>query len=114
MKKSTKRIAIALSAFMVIQPVMYSLDAQLNKDIIALEFELTKMKTKTGEYSDMSEGALNRKISRTTKKLNKLKTKQKKEAEKDKKRIKEGTKKAGNDVKNAGKEIGNTFKDIFN
>ena len=114
MKKSTKKIALALSAFMMFQPVMFAVDAQLTKEIVALELELTKMKTKTGEYSDMSEGALNRKIARTTKKLDKKKAKAKKEAEKDTKRIKDGTKKAGKEIKEAGKEIGDTFKDIFN
>ena len=114
MKKSTKKIALALSAFMMFQPVMFAVDAQLTKEIVALELELTKMKTKTGEYSDMSEGALNRKIARTTKKLDKKKAKAKKEAEKDTKRIKDGTKKAGKEIKEAGKEIGDTFKEIFN
>ena len=114
MKKSTKKIALVLSAFMFFQPVIFAVDAQLTKEIVALEFELTKMKTKTGEYSEMSDAALNRKITRTEKKLDKKKAKAKKEAEKDKKRIKDGTKKAGKEIKEAGKEIGDTFKDIFN
>ena len=113
MKKSTRKIALALSAFMLLQPVMYAVDTQLTKDIIALELEITKMKTKTGEYAGMSDAAINRRIARTTKKLDKKKAKQKKELEKDKKRIKDGTKKAGKEIKDAGKEIGNTFKDIF-
>ena len=125
MKRTTRKIALALSAFMLLQPVMYAVDSQLNKDIIALELELTKMKTKTGEYADMSEAALNRKIDRTKKKLDKKKAKAKKEAEKDKAAMKKGAKKTGNDIKDAGKkagkelkeagkDIGNTFKDIFN
>ena len=114
MKKSTKKIAVALSAIMFLQPVMFAVDSALNKEIVALEVELTKMKTKTGEYADMSEAALNRKIERTQKKLDKKKEKAKKEAEKDKEAIKEGAKKAGNSFKEAGKEIGNTFKEIFN
>ena len=114
MKKSTKKIAIALSAFMLVQPVMFAVDSALNKEIVALELELTKMKTKSGEYADMSESALNRKIERTQKQLDKKKAKAKKEAEKDKEAIKEGAKKAGQSFKEAGKEIGNTFKDIFN
>ena len=114
MKKSTKKIAIALSAIMFLQPAMFAVDTALTKEIVALEVELTKMKTKSGEYADMSEAALNRKIDRTKKKLEKKKEKAKKEAEKDKDAIKEGAKKAGKNIKEAGKDIGNTFKDIFN
>ena len=121
MKKSAKKIALVLSAIMCLQPVMYAVDGQLNKEIIALEFELTKMKTRLGEYSDMSEAELNRKIEKTQKKLDKKKKKFKKEAERDKERIKEGAKATGEELKDvgkelkdAGKEIGDTFKDIFN
>ena len=114
MKKSTKKLALALSALMCLQPVMYAVDAELNKEIIALELELTKMKTRIGEYSDMSESALNKKIDKTKKKLDKKKKKAKKEAEKDKERIKKGAKATGKELKDAGKEIGDTFKDIFN
>ena len=119
MKKTNKKIALALSAIMCLQPVMYAVDGQLNKEIIALELELTKMKTHIGEYSDMSEAELNKKIAKTEKKLEKKKVK--KEAEKDKERIKEGAKatgkelkEAGKELKDAGKEIGDTFKDLFN
>ena len=121
MKRSTKKIALALSAIMYLQPVMYAVDGQLNKEIIALEMELTKMKTHIGEYSDMSEAELNKKIEKTQKKIDKKKKKLKKEAEKDKERIKEGAKatgkelkEAGKELKDAGKEIGDTFKDLFN
>lgn len=114
MKKSTKKIAIALSVFMCLQPVMFAVDSDLNKDIVALELELTKMKARAGEYADMSEEALNRKIDRTKKTLEKKREQAKKEAKKDTQTFKKGVKKAGNDIKDAGKEIGNTFKDIFN
>ena len=114
MKKTNRRIVLAISVFLALQPAIYAIDSQLNKEIVALEVELTKMKTKSGEYSDMSEAALNRKIERTQKKLDKKKSKAKKEAEKDKERIKKGAKEAGKEIKEAGKEIGNTFKDIFN
>ena len=113
MIKSTKKIALALSAIMFLQPAMFAVDTSLTKEIVALEVELTKMKTKTGEYADMSEAALNRKIDRTKKKLDKKKAKAKKEAEKDKESIKKGAKKAGKDIKDAGKDIGNAFKEIF-
>ena len=98
---------------MFLQPAMFAVDTALTKEIVALEVELTKMKTKTGEYADMSEAALNRKIDRTKKKLDKKKAKAKKEAEKDKESIKKGAKKAGKDIKDAGKDIGNAFKEIF-
>jgi len=121
MIKSTRKIALALSALMFFQPVMYAVDAELTKEIIALEVELTKMKTRVGEYSDMTDSVLNKKISKTEKKLDKKKKKAKKEAEKDKERIKKGAKatgkelkEAGKELKDAGKEIGDTFKDIFN
>ena len=120
----TKKIALALSAIMFLQPAMFAVDSALTKDIVALELELTKMKTRAGEYADLSESALNRKIERTEKELEKKKAKAKKEAAKDKDAIKKGTKeagkdlkdagkKAGKDLKEAGKEIGNTFKEIF-
>lgn len=124
MKKSTRRIAIALSALMFFQPAIFAVDSALTKEIVALELELTKMKTHAGEYADMSEAALNRKIARTEKKLESKKAKAKKEAKKDAETIKKGTKQAGKDIrdagkkagkelKDAGKEIGNTFKEIF-
>lgn len=120
----TKKIALALSAIMFLQPVMFAVDSALTKEIVALELELTKMKTRTGEYADLSEAALERKITRTEKQLDKKKAKAKKEAQKDAEAIKKGTKKAGEnikdagkkagkDLKDAGKEIGNTFKEIF-
>ena len=98
---------------MFLQPAIFAVDSALTKEIVALEVELTKMKTKSGEYADLSEAALNRKIERTQKKLDKKKAQAKKEAEKDKEAIKKGAKKAGKDIKKAGKDIGNTFKDIF-
>lgn len=121
----TKKIALTLSAIMFLQPVMFAVDSALTKEIVALELELTKMKTRTGEYADLSEAALERKITRTEKQLDKKKAKAKKEAQKDAEAIKKGTKKAGEDIKDAGKkagkelkdagkEIGNTFKEIFN
>ena len=109
----SKKIALALAAIMTIQPAIFAVDTALTKEIVALEVELTKMKTKSGEYADLSEAALNRKIERTQKKLDKKKAQAKKEAEKDKEAIKKGAKKAGKDIKKAGKDIGNTFKDIF-
>ena len=39
MKKSAKKIAIALGAIMLLQPVMYA-DAKLNKEIVALELDV--------------------------------------------------------------------------
>ncbi|BDC94460.1 hypothetical protein [Treponema bryantii] len=113
MKKSAKRLAVVLAALMTIQPAMFAVDGALTKEIVALELELTKMKTRTGEYADMSEAALNRKIDRTKKKLDKKKSKAKKEAEKDKEAIKDGAKKAGKELKKAGKDIGDAFKEIF-
>lgn len=121
----TKKIAIILSAVMFLQPLMFAVDSALTKEILALELELTKMKTRAGEYADLSEATLNRKIERTEKELNKKKEKAKKEASKDAEAIKKGTKKAGKEIKDAGKkagkgikeagkEIGDTFKDIFN
>ena len=114
MRKPVKKIAVFLFAIMFLQPVMFAVDTSLTKEIVALELELTKMRTRTGEYADMSEAALNRKIERTKKKLEKKKAKAKKEAQKDADAIKKGTKKAGKDLKEAGKDIGDAFKDIFN
>lgn len=124
MKKTGKKIALILSAILFIQPLMFAVDSELNEDIATLEIELTKMKTKTGEYAEMSEAALNKKIEKTEKDLKKKKEKAKEEAKKDAERLKESTKQAGKDIKKAGekagkefkkagKEIGNAFKDIF-
>ena len=120
----SKKIALALSALMFLQPAMFAVDSALNKEIVTLELELTKMKTRVGEYADLSEAALQRKIERTEKDLKKKKEKAKKEAAKDAEAIKKGTKeaskdikkgakKAGKEIKKAGKEIGDTFKEIF-
>lgn len=113
MKKNIRKTAAILAALIFLQPAVFAVDGALTKEIVALEVELTKMKTKSGEYADLSEAALNRKIERTQKKLDKKKAQAKKEAEKDKEAIKKGAKKAGKDIKKAGKDIGNTFKDIF-
>lgn len=120
----TKKIAFVLAAIMTLQPLMFAVDTALSKEIVALELELTKMKTRAGEYKDLSEAALNRKISRTEKELDKKKARVKKEAQKDAETIKKGAKKTGKDIKNAGKkagkelkdagkDIGNTFKELF-
>ena len=97
----SKKIALALSVFLALQPAVFAVDAALTKEIVTLELELTKMKTRTGEYADMSEAALNRKIERTKKKLDKKKAKAKKEAEKDKKALKKDLDKTGKDIKKA-------------
>ena len=112
MKKSSRKIALALSAFMLLQPLMYA-DAQLNKEIVALELEITKMKTKVGEYHDMNEKQLEKKISKAEKTLEKKKAKAKKEAEKDAKNVKKDLKKAGKKLQSAGKDVGDAVKSIF-
>ena len=71
----SKKIALALAAIMTFQPVMFAVDTALTKEIVALEVELTKMKTKAGEYANLSEAALKRKIERTKKQLEKKKAK---------------------------------------
>ena len=78
MKNLSKKIAVVLAAIMFVQPAMFALDTALTKEIVALELELTKMKTHAGEYANMSEAALNRKIERTKKKLKKIRTPSKK------------------------------------
>lgn len=131
MKKTTKKIALALSAMLLIQPLIFAYDSQLSKEITELELEISKMKTKTGDYAKMSEKEIEKKLDKAQKELAKKKEQAKKEAEKDKdaikkgakaagkelkeagKDIKEAGKEAGKDFKKAGKEIGNAFKDIF-
>lgn len=122
--KLNKKIAIVMSALMLAQPVIFA-DAALNKEIAALELELVKINTKTGDYANMTEAQLNKAKEKTKKTLEKKKAKAKKEAsknvaevKKDAKKtgkdIKEAGKEVGNDLKNVGKDIGKTFKDIFN
>lgn len=112
MKKSTKKIAMVLSALMMIQPVAFA-ESSLASEIASLEVELAKINTKAGEYKDMPEKKLEAKKAKVKKELEKKKAKAKKEMSKDKENIKKDAKKIGNDVKDAGKDIGNTFKDIF-
>lgn len=119
MKKSTKKIAIALSIFMCLQPVMFAA-SDIYGEIAALEMELVKINTKAGEYADMSEKELEAKKQKTKKELEKKKAKAKKEFSKDKDTIKKGAKDVGKELKGvgegfkeAGKDIGHTFKDIF-
>lgn len=90
MKKTTRRIALAFSIFMCLQPVMYAVDAELNKEIVALELELTKMKTRIGEYSDMSDAQLNKK----SKRLRRKSIRKRKSSRKKQKKIKKKLKKA--------------------
>lgn len=111
--KLNKKIAIAMSAFILAQPVIFA-DAKLNKEIAALELELVQMNTKTGEYANMSDAQIAKKKAKTKKTLDKKKAKAKKEAEKDVNAVKKDVKKAGKDIKKAGKDIGNSVKDIFN
>ena len=106
----TKKIALILASIMFLQPLTFAVDTALTKEILALELELTKMRTRAGEYADLSEAALNRKIERTEKQLKKKKEKAKKEAKKDAEAIKKGTKKAGKEIKDAGKEAGKGIK----
>jgi len=112
MKKSTKRIALVLWAFLILQPAMYA-DAALNKEIVQLELEISKMNMKVGEYSEMSDKQLEKLIAKSKKELEKKKAKAKKEAEKDLKNAKKDLKNAGEDLKEAGKDIGKAFKEIF-
>ena len=98
--KRTKIIAAALAVFMVMSSVVYA-DAALNKEIIALELEIVKMETKTGEYSKMPEKQLEKKKVKAKKDLEKKKAKAKKEAEKDKKALKKDIDKTGKDIKKA-------------
>jgi len=114
MKKTIKKFALVLSALLIINPLLFAVDSKLNKEIAALELELTQMKTKTGEYADMKEAELTKKIAKTEKELKSKKEKAKEEAKKDAEKIKKAAKKTGKDLKKAGKDIGDAFKDIFN
>ncbi len=87
--KKTKIMAATLAVFMAMSSVVYA-DAALNKEIIALELEIVKMETRTGDYSKMPE-----------KQLEKKKAKAKKEAEKDKEALKKDLDKTGKDIKKA-------------
>lgn len=109
--KLNKKIAVVMSAFMLVQPVIFA-DAALNKEIAALEMELVKINTKTGDYADMSEAQLAKAKEKTKKTLKKKKAKAKKEAEKDINNVKKDVKKTGKDLKDAGKEVGNDLKDV--
>lgn len=112
MKKSTKKIALILSAFMMLQPVMFA-KSSLASEITELELELAKINTKAGEYKDMSEKQLEAKKAKVKKELEKKKAKAKKEINNHSKDIKEDAKDIGNSFKEAGKDIGHTFRDIF-
>ena len=98
--KKTRIIAAALAVFMAMSSVVYA-DAALNKEIIALELEIVKMETKTGEYAGMSDKQLDKKKAKAKKDLEKKKAKAKKEAEKDKEALKKDIKKTGKDIKKA-------------
>lgn len=105
-------MALIFSAFIFLQPVMYA-DAQLNKEIIALELEITKMKTHIGEYFDMDEKLLEKKLAKAEKQLAKKKAKAKKEADKDAKKAKKELKSAGKKLQEAGEDVGDAIKSIF-
>lgn len=109
MKKSIKCLLLAISLGLAAQPLMYA-DSQLHKEIISLELELVKMKTKRGEYASMSEKELNKKIQKAEKELEKKRAEADKEAEAEMEKTKENLKKAGEDVKEAGKEFKDNFK----
>ena len=81
MTKTTKRIALALSIFLCLQPCMYA-DTALNKEIVKLELEIGKMKMRVGEYADMSDKQIEKLLNKAQKDLEKKKAKAKKEAEK--------------------------------
>ena len=55
--KKTRIIAAALAVFLAMSSLAYA-DAALNKEIIALELEIVKMETRTGDYSKMPEKQL--------------------------------------------------------
>lgn len=110
MKKSVRKIAIMLSAFMLFQPAVFAVDTQLNKDIMALELEIVKIKTKSGKYSDMDDEEIEKELSKAQNKLEKKKAKAQKESDRDKKKLKEETEKIGEDLKDAGTQAGKDLK----
>jgi len=122
--KLNKKAALILSAFVLTSPLVFA-DANLSKEIAALELELVKMNTKVGEYADYSEAKLEKAKEKTKKTLEKKKAKAKKELDKttkqakkelDKttKQAKKDFKKAGKSIKDAGKDVGDAFSNIFN
>ena len=114
MKKTTQKIALALTTLLLFHPALFAIDPQLNKEIISLEIEISRMKNRRGEYEEMSERELNKKIKKSEKELEEKRKLAQIESDKDKERFKEGAKKTGEGLKKAGNEIADTFKDIFN
>lgn len=110
--KTNKKIALFFGSFILMQPVIFAQSSVL-KEIAALELELVKLNTKTGEYADWSDAKIEAKIKKTKKTLEKKRAIAKKEAAKDTKNAKKSLKNVGNDVKDAGKEIGNAVKGFF-
>ena len=110
--KTNKKIALFFASFILMQPVIFAQSSVL-KEIAALELELVKLNTKTGEYSDWSDAKIDAKIKKTKKELEKKRAQAKKEAEKDGKKAKKSLNKAGKEAKNAGKELGNAVKNFF-
>lgn len=110
--KLNKKILFISAIFVIIQPVIFA-KANLVKEIAALELELLKLNTKTGEYSQWSEEKIQAKIKKTKKTLEKKQEKLKKETAKDAEKANESLKKAGNNLKEAGKEFGNAVKEFF-
>ena len=111
--KLNKKAALILSAFVLTSPLVFA-DANLTKEIAALELELVKMNTKVGEYADYSEAKLEKAKEKTKKTLEKKKAKAKKELDKTTKQAKKDFKKAGKSIKDAGKDVGDAFSNIFN
>ena len=101
MRKSLKKIAGFLCAILLLQPAMFAVDTELTKEIIALELEIVKMETRTGDYSKMPEKQLEKKKAKAKKDLEKKKAKAKKEAQKDTEALKKDMKKTGKDIKKA-------------
>ena len=111
--KLQKKVALVLSAFILTSPLAFADTASLTKEIAALELELVKLNTKTGEYADWSDKKIEKQKEKTKKTIEKKKAKLKKEAAKDGKNAKKELKKAGESIKDAGKSVGNAVSEFF-
>lgn len=123
MKKGRKFIFGFLSVFLFLNSLSFA-ETPLKIKIVELEFEISQMENKLGDYKDMDDAKLQKLLSQKKKELEKAKIenekqnkknsdKLKKDFNKGKKDLKKGIDNSGKDFKKAGKKIKNGINDLF-
>lgn len=123
MKNLVKKIAVFALLLVGVQSFMFSEEKtllDLNKEVLALKYELYQMENELGEYADMSSFKMFFEKAKKERRLRKAEADLKEKAAADTAKAKEAFEQAkkdleskGKDLKKLGSDLGNAFKDFF-